>query len=239
MAAAPHAHECAARLQVQGPRQQQLLPDDALQLVFDRLPLEEQVFAVGAVCRAWRQRAQPRQLELHERRPQPLQHWEKPSRIWSPHHDYYGACAVPLWLAQKAWPALTGAKRGHLFCRAARHGDVGALRWMWEQQPTQTLSVFYDPVRPVPVLDHDDQACLAAATAAAKGGHLEALQLLRALRPACRWSERVCAAAAGSGQLAALQWMRAQDPPCPWDREHCLRIAAYAAREWIEQQPDD
>ncbi|AVK75752.1 F-box incomplete domain containing protein [Pandoravirus neocaledonia] len=43
---------------------------------------------------------------------------------------------------------------------------------------------------------------------------------LRAQKPPCPWSARVCyfaAMYADAGGMAVLRWLRAQDPPCPWD----------------------
>ena len=207
------AQERAARLHVQG-RQQ--LPDDALQLVFDCLPLGEQLFTVSALSRAWRRQAQPKQRELQERRRQ----LEEGSGFGS-------AYAVPLWLGEKAWPALTQVQRKCWFVRAARHGDVSALRWIWQQQRKQPFRVVGDP--------QFSAMCMAAAA----GGQLEALQLLRALRPPYGLRSVVCTAAAQGGHLAVLQWLRAQDPPCPWNADVCSEAAGgghFAVLQWLRAQ---
>ena len=219
MSATTHAQEHAARLQGQ---QQQQLPSDAVQLVFERLPLGEQVFTVSALSRAWRQRAQPKQRELREQSRQ-LEGW------YPGQFRYSRAHPVPLWLGQKAWPALTKEQRVRWFFRAARHGDVRALRWMWLQQRKQPPCVLLDPRKGA-------WACAAAAA----GGHLEALQLLRALRPPGDFSSDVCAAAAQGGHLTVLQWLRAQDPPCPWNaKEVCVfaaRSGHLAVLQWLRAQ---
>ena len=219
-AATPRSPESLSRLHAQGQR----LPDDALQLVFDRLPLGEQVFTVSAVSRAWRRRAQPKQQQLKERRRQ----LEEEGYELYAHYSDYSAYAVPLWLGQKAWPALTAEQSGHLVCRAARHGDVSALRWMLKQ-PRKQRQKF--------VLGLDPQSAnISACDAAAAGGQLEALQLLL---PLCGLSSGVCAAAAASGHLTVLQWLRAQDPPCPWGGHVCesaARSGQVAALQWLRAQ---
>ena len=220
--ATTRAQERAARLQ----GLQQQLPGDAVQLVFERLPLEEQVFTVSALSGAWRRWTQPKQIELRERRRQ--LETLRPQR-------YYGflcAYAVPLWLGQKMWPALTEDQHMRLFCRAARHGDVRALRWMWRQQREQAL---------IWRTEWFDQQRSLAYMVAAAGGHLKALQLLQALRPPCSLRSCVCAAAAEGGHLTVLQWLRVQQPPCPWDVKACWHAAGSGQLEvlqWLRaQQP--
>ena len=246
MPAATHAQERAARVHVQG-RQQRHLPDNAVQLVFERLPLGDQVFTVSVLSRAWWRWSQPQQQELQERRQQ-VQLEED--------IDY----TVPLWLGQKAWPALTELQCARLFRRAARHGDISALHWMWEQQREQPFSALGDldwecfmacreaalpsgghleALRLLcalqPPCDLSSQVCAAAA----QGGHLIALQWMRAQDPPCRWDESECAGAAGCGQLAVLQWLRARDPPCPWNERACMYAAEsgqLAVLQWLRAQ---
>ena len=254
MSVATRGQECAPR------------PDYAMQLVFERLPQEEQVFTVSALSRDWRRRAQPEQLRLQERRRQ-LE--SQRQQYWHAQQYRYSAHAVPLWLVQKAWPELTRAKRVDLFCRAARHGDVGALRWMWEQD-RQLRWLWEQDKRPLIVLDDPQRS--RAYTAAAAGGHLTTLQLLWAMRhkcglhtdvyaaaaegghltvlqwlracnrhTPCPWGKRVCAAATGTGQLAVLQWLRAQQPPCPWGkstRSAAAGTGRLTVLQWLRaQQP--
>ena len=57
--------------------------------------------------------------------------------------------------------------------------------------------------------------------AAAKGGHLEKLQALRA--NGWPWDKLTCWAAALGGHLAVLQWAHAND--CPWDEYTCTYAA--------------
>ena len=57
--------------------------------------------------------------------------------------------------------------------------------------------------------------------AAARGGHLEELQGLRA--DGCPWDANACWAAALGGHLEVLQWARANY--CPWDRLTCSKAA--------------
>ena len=224
MAATMRAEQRAAR--VQG-RQQ--LPDFALQLVFARLPLEDQVFTVSELGRVWRRWAQPKQLELQGQR----QHLEEGSG------DYYtswvSAYAVPLWLVQEAWPALEREQHWRLFLRAARHGDVSALQWMWAQRRTRQQP-FHDPYR-----SSSAQQRVHASLAAAAVGHLQVLQYLQALQPPCGWSSdvdraaAVCKAAAGCGHLAVLQWLRAQNPPCPWqETDMCAAAAKFGHLEVLQ-----
>ena len=58
-------------------------------------------------------------------------------------------------------------------------------------------------------------------TSAAEGGHLEVLQW--ALANGCRWDQYTCAAAANGGHLEVLQWLRANG--CPWGSS-TARLAA-------------
>ena len=58
--------------------------------------------------------------------------------------------------------------------------------------------------------------------AAARGGHLEELKVLRA--NGCPWDEQTCSHAAAGGNLEVLQWAHANG--CPWDERTC----SYAAR---------
>ena len=57
--------------------------------------------------------------------------------------------------------------------------------------------------------------------AAARGGHLEELKVLRA--NGCPWDEQTCSHAAAGGNLVVLQWARANG--CPWDEETCSLAA--------------
>ena len=57
--------------------------------------------------------------------------------------------------------------------------------------------------------------------AAAEGGHLEVLQLLRT--DGCPWSKHTCEYAAKGGHLEVLQWARANG--CPWNRCTCSAAA--------------
>ena len=65
----------------------------------------------------------------------------------------------------------------------------------------------------------DARAC----SAAAAGGHLEALKLLRSL--GCPFDVETCGAAAYQGHLDCLRWARSQDPPCPWNAGVCAEAA--------------
>ena len=57
--------------------------------------------------------------------------------------------------------------------------------------------------------------------AAARGGHLEELKVLRA--NGCPWDEQTCSHAAAGGNLVVLQWARANG--CPRDEETCSLAA--------------
>ena len=59
--------------------------------------------------------------------------------------------------------------------------------------------------------------------AAAEGGHLEILTLLRS--EGCPWNAETCWKAAREGHLEALKWLRSQDPPCPWEDTTCYWAA--------------
>ena len=52
--------------------------------------------------------------------------------------------------------------------------------------------------------------------AAAKNGHLEVLQWMRAQHPPCPWNSKVCYWAARNGHLEVLRWARSQG--CPWHK---------------------
>ncbi len=62
--------------------------------------------------------------------------------------------------------------------------------------------------------------------AAARAGHLNVLELLRARDLLRYWDVQTCEAAAADGRLNVLEWLRAQDPPCPWDTKTCAVAAA-------------
>ena len=108
----------------------------------------------------------------------------------------------------------------------------------------------------MPELSWDD------AEAAARGGHLEALQWMhanglvlneatcaaaanapaeRALaalqwlhQVGCPWDQRTCAAAAGRGDLPLLEWLRDPEraPPCPWESESSSPGAPRESEAW-------
>ncbi len=70
---------------------------------------------------------------------------------------------------------------------------------------------------------------------AAAGGHLAALQWLRAY--GAPWNTDTCARAAGGGHLAALQWSRAHG--APWDEQTCAYAAAgghLTVLQWLRKQ---
>ena len=56
---------------------------------------------------------------------------------------------------------------------------------------------------------------------AARGGHLEVLQLAREL--GCPWDVYTSSGAAAGGHLEVLKWARGQD--CPWDEDTCTYAA--------------
>ena len=58
--------------------------------------------------------------------------------------------------------------------------------------------------------------------AAARGGHVEKLKILREI--GWRWDIGTCSAASRSGNLEVLQWARANG--APWDWQTCMRAAA-------------
>ena len=62
---------------------------------------------------------------------------------------------------------------------------------------------------------------------AAMGGHLEVIQW--ACTNGCPWDERTCWAAARGGHLEVLQWLRANG--CEWDKDTCTEAATYG---WLE-----
>ena len=63
--------------------------------------------------------------------------------------------------------------------------------------------------------------------AAARSGHLEKLQALRA--DGCPWDEWTCMHAARGGHLEVLQWARANG--CPWNR-NTRKYASRSVMEW-------
>lgn len=90
----------------------------------------------------------------------------------------------------------------------AYHGAIDVLEWMKHRYP-ETLMAW------------DAITC----DAAARGGHVVALQWLRAQHPCCPWYTRTCVAAAAGGHLDTLKWLRAQDPPCEWSDNVCTAAA--------------
>jgi len=127
-------------------------------------------------------------------------------------------------------PARMGTRDGAMrlaMAGAARSGRLQAMRLIYAQCPE---------------LSRDD------AEAAARRGHLEALQWMHAHglvldkgicaaaatayrgalvalqwlhQVGCPWDQRTCATAAGRGDLPLLEWLRDPEraPPCPWDSE--------------------
>ena len=62
------------------------------------------------------------------------------------------------------------------------------------------------------------------------GGHLEVLQWARA--NGCPWDERTCFAAAWGGHLEVLQWARANG--CPWNAWTCWGAASHGHLEVLQ-----
>ena len=62
------------------------------------------------------------------------------------------------------------------------------------------------------------------------GGQLEVLQWLRA--NGCPWDESTCTYAAAGGHLEVLQWAHANG--CPWDEDTCWRAAAGEHLEMLQ-----
>ena len=107
---------------------------------------------------------------------------------------------------------------------AAEHGHLNVLQLLQshgaarlQRMPATTgrSSFFKDPMPWTRIV----------CEGAARGGHLQILQWVRAQNPPCYWDERTCASAAEGGELTTLQWLRAQDPPCPWDEQTCAMAA--------------
>ena len=65
---------------------------------------------------------------------------------------------------------------------------------------------------------------------AARNGHLEVIQWLRA--KGCPWDKTTCNNAALGGHLEMLKWARANC--CPWDAEKCASLAAENGRKKLK-----
>jgi hypothetical protein len=67
--------------------------------------------------------------------------------------------------------------------------------------------------------------------AAASGGHLEELKVLRA--DGCPWDKGTCSYAAKYGHLAVLQWAHTNN--CPWNWETCYWAALNGHLELLQR----
>jgi hypothetical protein len=136
-----------------------------------------------------------------------------------------GSAEVVAWILDRFrvhgpadWDYIPIAYSEHAFRQAASVGDIAAM---------EVLQARGCP-RP-------DDACIEAAA----GGHLRALQWLRAQEPPHPWGEEVAGVLAARGDLTALQWVRGQEPPCPWGPETCDAAAESgqeAALRWLRAQ---
>ncbi len=95
--------------------------------------------------------------------------------------------------------ARIDACRHRLYENFCAHGYTALLVWLYAQVP--------------PRESHASALCAMAA----QGGHLGALEWLRANGVA--WDVQTCARAARGGHLAVLQWLRANN--APWDVQTC------------------
>ena len=186
-------------------------------------------------------------------RNQPHLHPASPSMAHSP-------SAAPPWLPVASLPGvldelydLVTAKLGATdvvaLCETssvARRGDDTAelLRELWLAKGSLEAAASRGHVRAMAALLAEGRVprrrdCVAAA----KGGHITALELLRAQEPPCRWGAVVCARAAELADRSALEWLcdPARNPPCPCD---CRASVAAAARgdldtlKWLASLPD-
>jgi hypothetical protein len=135
-------------------------------LALDRLPVGEQCFAISRVtreCAAW---AAPRAAALAAH--------VKAAEAESDVTAALACFSVPLWLLQEAWPGLTPGQRLRAAARAAAHGDTATLSWALRAQSYG---------------DDEMVSSTLICTAAAAGGHVEALQTARAA--GCAWSDAV------------------------------------------------
>ena len=124
--------------------------------------------------------------------------------------------------------AAAAARHGHVEC-ALLLVDVVLNRYVAPAHGITSM-VYY-----VPATYFVKRVC----TAAARGGHLGLLRLLR--ERGCAWDERTCAAAARGGHLDCLRY--AHEQGCPWDRRtpmaaatgghiECVRYAHESGCPW-------
>ena len=108
-----------------------------------------------------------------------------------------------------------------LMLKAVQGGQLAAFRW---------LRALCKPV------EFAHQAALM--TAAATGGHLEILQLLRSGPEPAPWDSTVSSEA--TGNLGCLKWLLSQDPPCPCDDCIIYQVAEAGnldALKWLRALP--
>jgi hypothetical protein len=98
-------------------------------------------------------------------------------------------------------------KRLELHKRAAAAGALDTLRWLLDCALSMSMGIGFRAGE--------------VYAAAAAGGHLAVLQLLRT--SGCEWDEDTCSGAAKGGHLAVLQWARANG--CEWDEATCSAAA--------------
>jgi len=137
--------------------------------------------------------------------------------------------------------------------RAAKGGQLEVLKWLRASTPLQAnrksrrvaaqKGQAYQEAIQNPPCPWNGNTCIEAA----RHGHLEVLQWLRAQDPPCPWGEverfsgfvTAATAAAKGGHLHVLQWARAQDPPCPWDVKTCSQAATGGhlhVLQWLRAQ---
>ena len=97
---------------------------------------------------------------------------------------------------------------GAVFDAVAATGHVPAMQWLLDQATTPSWS---------------PNTCAAAAY----GGHLPMLKLLRS--QGCPWDAKACRYACKASNLTVLAWLRQQRPPCPWTSA-CYVECSKAAR---------
>lgn len=130
-----------------------------------------------------------------------------------------GQLLILQWLRSLCPPCPWNSKTA---CNAAKICHLDMLRYIYDHSTS-----------------HEDVWTADVCTAAARGGHLNVLQLLRKFSVPCPWDESVTNAAAEQGWLHILEWATSVTPPCQLHEEICWNAARnghLGVLQWLRMQ---